>query len=124
MSLDPTEVTLSAIFPIFGSIWIGFGLGIFKRLAQAEQRASPRIVTAYLFYVTLALVMITPYLKYPSLANQIIEIAGNDETLMNERSTYFTEDRAYRVLSYFALGLVFSIGAFSICNALQHASIK
>ena len=69
MILDPTEVTLSAIFPIFGSIWIACGLGIFKRLAQAEQRASPRIVTAYLFYVTLALVIITPYLKYPSLAN-------------------------------------------------------
>ena len=66
------DVTLTAAYPIFGSVLIGSGLGIYKKIAMAENRVTPgRFVTAFLFYVTFMLVLLTPYLKYPSLAFQI-----------------------------------------------------
>ena len=54
--------------PIFGAVCIGSSLGLFKKVAQAERRAGPRYVNSFVFFVSFALVILTPYLKYPSLS--------------------------------------------------------
>lgn len=122
--LNDPAVTLSVAYPIIGSIWIGSSLGIFKKLALAEKRASPRIVSAFVFYITFALILVTPYLTYPSLAKQITEIAGDDQLKIDEKSVYYTEGRALDILVFFVTGLLFIGSAISICNAMQHPDLK
>ena len=56
------------VFPVLSSICIGCSLGLFKKVALAERRAGPSFVTTFTFHLTLAVVLLSPYLKYPSLA--------------------------------------------------------
>ena len=77
------------MMPLFGAICIGSGLGLYKKVALAEKRAGPRFVTSFVFFVSFALVILTPYLKYPSLADQLNGLAGSDTNLMNTESVYY-----------------------------------
>ena len=58
----------TAVFPVLSSICIGCSLGLFKKAARAERRAGPSFVTTFTFHVSFAVVLLSPYLKYPSLA--------------------------------------------------------
>ena len=96
----------SQFTPIISSMCIGSGLGLFKKIANAERRVSPRFVTSFIFYVSFALIIISPYLKYPILAHQI------------ESNPSYYESRGIVVAFFFAMGLVITVAAFSICNAM------
>ena len=105
--------------PIFGAFCVGSSLGIFKKVAQAERRAGPRFVTSFIFYVSFALVILTPYLKYPTLSTQLhsLESAGITD--------YYTwSQRGLPLAFVLLLGVLSTVSAFSICNALQHPQIK
>ena len=102
------------------AICIGTSLGFYKKIAKSKSRASPRFVTVFVFYVSFTLVVITPYLKYQSLAAQIHALSVDDESL---DSSYYGS-RGLAVASFFVMGAFSTVSAFSICNAMQHPLIK
>ena len=111
-------------FPIMSSIFLGSGLGLYKKLALAETRASPRFPTAFLFYVTLTLVFVTPLFKYPSVASQMDSLAGTyDPTKKTLESAYY-QDRLIPIVCFFAYGLALALIGFSMLNAMQHPQIR
>ena len=57
--------------PIIGSLLIGYSLGMFKKLALAKRKASSRFPSAYIFFTTFIIVILSPSLKYPSVAFDI-----------------------------------------------------
>ena len=118
---EAISVTIVSLLAI-STICIGTSLGVFKKIANSKSRASPRFVTAFVFYVSFALVVLTPYLKYPSLAAQIHTLAI-DETLEDQKSSYYSS-RGIVIASFFVLGAFSTVSAFSICNAMQHPQIK
>ena len=110
---------MTAMMPLFGACCIGNSLGLYKKVALAEKRAGPRFVTSFVFFVSFALIVLTPYMKYPSLAAQLHELAGNDANLKNAESVYYQgSNRSIPLAFVFFLGLLAAVSAFSLCNAL------
>lgn len=119
-----SDAKLSVLLPMLSSVLIGSSLGIYRRLALAEQRPSPRFPTAFIFYVTFALVLLTPLLKYPLLAGQINDLAGYTNMAKREQESVYYSSRGIPIAFFVILGIVTSIVAFTLCNALQHPAIR
>ena len=101
----------NVIFPILGAICIGTSLGLYKRIQMAQKRVSPEFTTVFIFYVAMTIILISPILKYPSLTSQM-------HNIVDEKSYY--ENRSIPIIFFFVIGLMATIVAYSICNALQH----
>ena len=82
---------------------------------MAQKRVSPEFTTVYIFYVAMTLVLISPILKYPSLTSQM-------HNIVDDKSYY--DDRGVPIIFFFVIGLMATIVAYSICNALQHPEIR
>ena len=78
---------------------------------MAQKRVSPEFTTVYIFYVAMTLVLISPILKYPSLTSQM-------HNIVDDKSYY--DDRGVPIIFFFVIGLMATIVAYSICNALKH----
>mmetsp|Transcript_2453 Transcript_2453/g.3393 ORF Transcript_2453/g.3393 Transcript_2453/m.3393 type:complete len:101 (+) Transcript_2453:512-814(+) len=99
--------------PILSSVLIGSSLGIFRKVAQAQTRASYRFPTAFIFFVQLAMVFITPSLKFPSLTMHIKEL-GEDP----EMETAYYDSRGLAVAVFFGTGLLITLIFFTVFNAV------
>ena len=115
MSVSSEQAMMATLVPIFGAFCVGISLGLFKKIAQAEgNRPAPRFVTSFIFYVSFALVILTPYLKYPSLGSQIREL----ESSADKPDYYASGERTLPLAFVFFLGVLATITAFAVCNAL------
>ncbi len=75
-SVEHAKTTnLSFLMPVTSSITLGIGTGLFKKISLSEIKASQRFPTAFIFFVTFAMVVISPIFKFPSLAARVREIA-------------------------------------------------
>lgn len=110
---------MATMLPVLGAFCTGSSLGIFKKVAQAKRRAGPRFVTSFIFYVSFALVILTPYLKYPSVSSQVHELERAGGT-----DYYARSGRGLPLAFVLLLGILATISAFSFCNALQHPQIR
>jgi len=54
---------------VLGSILLGFSIGLYKRIATSTKPATPRYCTMHVFFFTVLSLTVTPYLKFPSVAN-------------------------------------------------------
>ena len=64
---DRTAVTQVLI----GSVLLGVGLGLFKKLANSKLMVGPRFLTTFVFFTNLALLLIGPWFKYTYVAHQM-----------------------------------------------------
>ena len=62
-------VFTSWIENVLGSVLLGFSIGLYKRIATATKPATPRYCTMHVFFFTVLSLTVTPYLKFPSVAN-------------------------------------------------------
>jgi hypothetical protein len=73
---DPAKpVDMFYLMPITSSIQIGVGLGLYKKICHSEVRASPKFPVSFIFFVTFAMVVVSPIFKFPSIAHQVQELA-------------------------------------------------
>ena len=68
---ESPDGSYSVLLPIVGSFCLGSSLGLFKKVALAQKSVGPRFVTAFIFYATFCLVLLTPLFKYPGLSADI-----------------------------------------------------
>lgn len=54
---------------VIGASLLGIGIGLYKRIATSSKPAAPRYCTVHIFFFSVLSLTITPYLKYPSVAN-------------------------------------------------------
>ena len=62
---DRTAVTQVLI----GSLLLGVGLGLFKKLANSKLMVGPRFLTTFVFFTNLTLLLIGPWFKYTYVAH-------------------------------------------------------
>ena len=126
-TVESTRTTeqLSVLVPIASAFCIGNSLGLYRKIALADERLSPRVPTVFIFYVTLAMIFLTPLLKYPLLSNQINTIAQQSgDPFAREMESDYYKGRGWTIALFFMLGLLATFAAFAICNALQHPQIS
>ena len=105
---------------IVGSVLVGIGLGLFKKLANSRRMVGPRFLTTFIFFICLAFILITPWFKYPHVAHQMRQAP---ESTHHMNSAYY-EDRGMAVAYFFLNGILMALISFACLNALQHPEIK
>lgn len=122
LALGGQESVTMSMMPVFGALCVGSSLGLFKKMAQADKRVGPKFVTTFIFYASFALVVLTPYLKYPSLAQQLRQLENESS---DPADSYFNGgDRAKNLAMVLFVGFLATFAAFAVCNALQHPDVK
>ena len=112
---------------VMGSTLIGIGIGLYKRIANAAKPAAPRYCTVHIFFYSVLALTVTPYLKYPSVANQIRAEHAKDfvdgEIDPSITASYY-QNRGPAMIYFLVNGLLLTIVILSMSNALQHPMIK
>lgn len=108
---------------VVGSLLLGIGIGLYKRIANSQRPAAPRYCTVHVFFMSVLALTVSPYLKFPSVANQIRTmheadfIDGKiDPTL---EASYYS-NRGSMIVYFFLNGILLTIVIYAIANALQH----
>ena len=105
---------------LVGSVLLGIGLGLFKKLANSKLMVGPRFLTTFVFLTNLALILVGPWFKYMYVAHQL---RSAPETTFHTDSEYYS-NRGMSILYFFLNAILFSLISFSILNAMQHPEIK
>lgn len=113
----------NVLVPIAGSSCLGTGLGLFKKVAMAKKSPGPRFTSVFVFYVAFCLLVICPLFKFPALSAQLEQMAASDGSSAGHKSAYY-EDRLVPVLLMVLIGLLLTVGSLSLCNALQHPTLR
>lgn len=111
---------------VFGSLLLGIGIGLYKRIANSQRPAAPRYCTVHIFFMSVLALTVSPYLKFPSVANQIRTMHESDFIdgkidPMIEASYY--QNRGSELMFFFLNGVLLTIVIFAIANALQHPGL-
>lgn len=69
MMMNEDRFVLNTItYNIIGSIFLGLGIGLYKRIANADRQPAPRYCTVHVFFLSVLALTVTPYFKFPSVA--------------------------------------------------------
>jgi cation transport ATPase len=112
---------------VLGSVLLGISIGLYKRIANASKPATPRYCTMHVFFFSVLSLTVTPYLKFPSVANQIRSEHASDYvngTIDPSITASYYENRWSAIIYFIVNGILLTIVIYSIANALQHAKLK
>ena len=99
---------------LVGSILLGIGLGLFKKLANSKLMVGPRFLSTFVFFTNLALIMVGPWFKYTYLSHQLRQAP---ESTYHTDSEYYN-NRSMSIVYFFLNAVLASLASFSILNAL------
>jgi len=120
-------VFTSWIENVLGSVLLGFSIGLYKRIATSTKPATPRYCTMHVFFFTVLSLTVTPYLKFPSVANQIRAEHASDYingVIDPSITASYYENRGSAIIYFIVNGILLTIVIYSIANALQHPQLK
>lgn len=105
--------------PIVSAVMIGSSLGLYQKLALSKTVVGPRFPTTYLFFVCLSLVVLTPLLKYPMIAEDV-RAASTDDTKI---SGYY-EGRGLAIGFFFVNSVLLTTFLYTYVFAIQQTRIR
>lgn len=103
---------------ILGAVILGLGLGVFKRIAQAQFAASNNFLLAFIAVQSICAVTLGPAFMFPSVTNQV-----KDEVQALNKIVYY-DDRAKHFGFFLLTGLLFAISSFALTKARAHYTFK
>ena len=107
---------------VIGATLLGFGIGLYKRIANARIPAAPRYCTVHIFFLSVLSLVVTPYFKFYSVDHQIKD-SQKDEILGPDAQAHYYENRRSVIVYFIVNGLLLVIAIYSIGNALQHPGL-
>jgi|688.fasta_scaffold536696_1 hypothetical protein len=117
----------TVVYHILGSILLGLGIGLYKRIAHAVRAPTPRYPTVHVFFLSLLALTVTPFLKFPSVSNQIKAEHANDfinGKVDPELEALYYQNRVPAITYFFVNGFLVTLMIYSLVNALQHQNLK